>query len=103
MRNCLRNIRPIVLLLPLASGIALKGPYSRENFPGRTDAPISTSRADAAASIKALEKADHAVQVRVMAFYARLPPRFEANRGQMDDDVNFFARGSRYPSDMTPS
>ena len=103
MRNCLRNIRPIVLLLPLASGIALKGPYSRENFPGRTDAPISISRADAAASIKALEKADHAVQVRVMESYARLPLSFEANRGQMDSDVKFFSRGNGYCIFMTPT
>src|SRR5438093_3027648 len=103
MRNCLRNIRPIVLLLPLASGIALKGPYSRENFPGRTDAPISISRADAAASIKALEKADHAVQVRVMESYARLPLSFEANRGQMDSEVKFFSRGSGYSIFITPT
>src|SRR5437867_643998 len=103
MRNCLRTIRPIVFLLPLASVIASKVPHSRESSPGRTDVPMSTSRAGPAASIKALEKADHAAQARVMESYARLPLSFEANRGQMDSDVKFFSRGSGYSIFITPT
>src|SRR5213592_754721 len=103
MRNSLRTIRPIVLLLPLAGAMASKGPHSKESSPGRTDVPMSTSRAGPAAPIEALERADPAAQARVMESYARLPLSFEANRGQMNSDVKFFSRGNGYCIFMTPT
>ncbi len=92
MRNVLRSVRLVALLLPLAGWIAAKEPDSRDSSPGR-----------GAGSIKGLEKADHAAQARVTESYGKLPLSFEANRGQVDLDVKFFSRGGGYGIFITPA
>src|SRR5437867_6484040 len=85
MRNLLRSVRLVALLLPLAAWIVAKEPDSKDSSPGR-----------GAGSLKGLEKPDHAAQARVTESYGKLPLSFEANRGQMDSDVKFFSRGGGY-------
>src|SRR5947208_6646036 len=92
MRNVLRSVRLVALLLPLAGWIVAKEPDSRDSSPGGS-----------AGSIRGLEQADHAVQARVTEAYGKLPLSFEANRGQMDPDVKFFARGVGYGIFLTPT
>src|SRR5213592_4325732 len=92
MRNLLRSVRLVALLLPLAAWIVAKEPDSKDSSPGR-----------GAGSLKGLEKPDHAAQARVTESYGKLPLSFEANRGQMDSDVKFFSRGSGYGIFMTPT
>ena len=92
MRNLLRSVRLVALLLPLAAWIVAKEPDSKDSSPGR-----------GAGSLKGLEKPDHAAQARVTESYGKLPLSFEANRGQMDSDVKFFSRGSGYGIFITPT
>src|SRR5881396_1907639 len=92
MRNLLRSVRLVALLLPLAAWIVAKEPDSKDSSPGR-----------GAGSLKGLEKPDHAAQARVTESYGKLPLSFEVNRGQMDSDVKFFSRGSGYGIFITPT
>src|SRR6266496_1419979 len=92
MRNVLRSVRLVALLLPLAGWIVAKEPDSKDSSPVR-----------GAGSIKSVEQADHAAQARVTESYGKLPLSFEANRGQMDSDVKFFSRGSGYGIFITPT
>lgn len=48
-------------------------------------------------------QSDAATKAKVLALYDRLPLRFEANRGQVDNRVNFLARGSGYNLFLTPT
>src|SRR6266581_3201709 len=102
MRNILRSVRVVALLLPLASWIAPKESRSEDSSAGRTDASVSIIREDAG-FINDLQKPDHPTQAQVMESYGRLPLSFEANRGQMDSDVKFFSRGSGYGIFITPT
>src|SRR5438034_9355174 len=92
MRNLLRSVRLVALLLPLAAWIVAKEADSKDSSPGR-----------GAGSLKGLEKPDHAAQARVTESYGKLPLSFEVNRGQMDSDVKFFSRGSGYGIFITPT
>src|SRR5437667_6296111 len=92
MRNVLRSVRLVALLLRLVAWIVAKEPDSKDSSPGR-----------GAGSLKGLEKPDHAAQARVTESYGKLPLSFEVNRGQMDSDVKFFSRGSGYGIFITPT
>ncbi len=46
---------------------------------------------------------DEATKVRVLETYGKLPLSFEANQGQVDQQVNFLARGSGYSVFLTPT
>src|SRR6266536_2782587 len=96
MRHCLRNIRLIVLLLPMTGWIV--GSHSKVNSSDRAGSPM-----EASVSIRGLEKPDHAAQGRVTEAYGKLPLSFEANRGQMDSEVKFFSRGSGYGIFISPT
>ena len=98
MRNCLRNVRLIVLLLPMTGWIVSKGSHSKVNSSDRAGSPM-----EASVSIRGLEKPDHAAQARVTETYGKLPLSFEANRGQTDSEVKFFSRGSGYGIFITPT
>src|SRR5436190_8304408 len=93
MRNVLRSVWLVAVLLPLAGWTVPKEPHAEDSSLGRTDA----------GSIKHPENPDHAAQARVMEAYGKLPLTFEANHGQMDSDVKFFSRGSGYGIFLTPT
>ena len=46
---------------------------------------------------------DEATKARVLEAYSKLPLRFEANQGQLDQQVQFLARGSGYSVFLTPT
>src|SRR6266567_6473880 len=102
MRNILRSVRVVALLLPLASWIAPKESRSEDSSAGRTDASVSIIHEDAG-FINNLQKPDHPTQAQATEAYGKLPLSFEANQGQMDSDVKFFSRGTGYGIFLTPT
>ncbi len=93
-----RSFARIALATALAS---LLGLIALDNFTPRaaTDHTKSEPRAINSAS----HRADEKTQRQIANDYARLPMRFEANRGQTDSSVRFISRGSGYALFLTPS
>ncbi|HEY7543548.1 MAG TPA: SBBP repeat-containing protein, partial [Blastocatellia bacterium] len=74
-------------------------------IPFEPSAPTSTGRFERRAidSAPLARKADKKTQREIAAAYARLPLRFEANRGQTNSRVRFISRGSGYALFLTES
>lgn len=93
------------MLAAMATLTFLLGLIALDNLTPRaaTDQNRFEAHAINSASPRQARKADKKTQRRVAGAYARLPLRFEANRGQTDSRVRFISRGSGYALFLTPS
>lgn len=64
--------------------------------------PVSTLHASRATLPSVSGNPDAATKARIIETYGKLPLRFEANRGQTDDQVKFLSRGHGYTLFLTP-
>lgn len=103
-RAARRKLALIALLFALSTSIAIllqrtknsihsgESAIAEHHAPdGKISAPTSVAQPDS----------DEQTRNRVAAAYGKLPMSFEANRGQVDGRVKFFARGSGYALFLT--
>ena len=93
----LHRIRPGILgSLAVVVAVSSSGAsIALINTPSSSVVPTATSTTKT--------QPDEATKSRVLESYGKLPLSFEANQGQVDNQVNFLARGSGYSVFLTPT
>jgi hypothetical protein len=80
-------------LLVITVGLALSSPISAK---GEDASPKEQTTTRTQTSQSSTETLDPKERVRILTEYGRAPLQFEANVGQVDPKVRFFARGKKY-------
>lgn len=95
MKNLGRAIIPAAVLLLLAL-FALT-----ESRLGKQETAIRPRQPENQSTTSPSEEVDQATKQKVLADYGKLPMRFEANDGQLDEQVKFVTCGSGYSMFLT--
>src|SRR2546426_8657390 len=102
----MKKYRPGVtsgLILGVTALVASLAGQSFDRSLSHSVGPVPSGRASAVGPATVATTGDTAEEAHARQVYASLPPSFEANRGQTDQEVRFLSRGRGYTLFLTPS
>ena len=101
-RKFFLSLNPLALL-PLALVVLLGGIYWQSHWRRASPLAMQSSSSHSPVSNPKLSQLDASTSARVNATYGKLPLSFEANHGQINNQVKFLSRGNGYNLFLTPT